>query len=298
MMLALQGTSLERLREPEPRHDHFTQLIADNKNAAQKAPVAMVTDGDLNATIRKIIAKAGGADNSLADTPIAPLFQEDLIEHKFRVGVPLGVARNRIEGFPQPWFGQVIRDDDRGLIFRISLPTSFWQQLFKKQTGLEVCVRMARVNPLSATPIEVATTVQPLRKNHGPSRELLDDLGPEIIDNLQKLLLNDSNKRRQDRLLWPHPVKVTPILPDGRSDEPIECRGRDISHTGIGFYLPHELSTSEVLIELPNDIQPPSISVPATLVRANRCADGWYEVGALFRVPLVRLPPVEQNAAT
>ena len=305
MMLALEGASLERLHEVEQQHDHFTKLIADKRNAEQKAPIAIVTDSHLNATIRKIIAKAGGADNALADTPIAPLFQEDLIEHKFRVGVPLGVARSRMEGFPQPWFGQVIRDDDHGLVFRISLPTSFWQQLFKKRTGLEVCVRMARVNPMSATPIEVATTVQPLRKNHGPSRELLDDLGPEIIENLQQLLLNDSNKRRQDRLLWPHPLKVTPILPDGRSDEPIQCRGRDLSHTGIGFYLPHDLSTSEVLIELPNDIQPPSIWVPATLVRAKRCADGWYEVGALFRVPLLRksfpeikLPPVEQNAAT
>ena len=39
--------------------------------------------------------------------------------------------------------------------------------------------------------------------------------------------------------------------------------------SGIGFYLPHELKTSEVLIELPSSVHPPSVSVPATLVRAN-----------------------------
>lgn len=308
MMLALEGTSLEKLHALEQQDDRFTQLIADNKKSVKK-PVAVgagdargAADGDLNLIIQQIIAKAGGGDTEVADTQIAPAFSEDLIEHKFHVGVPLGVARTRMEGFPLPWFGQIIRDDDRGLVFRISLPTSFWQQLFKKQTGLEVCVRFARVNPMSATPIEVTTTVQPLRKNHPASRDLLDELGPEITDNLEKLLMSDASKRNQDRLLWPHPLKVTPILADGALDEPIECRGKDISSTGLGFYLPHELNSSEVLIELPNDIQPPSISVPATLVRAKRCADGWYEVGALFRLPALRksfpeicLPPVEDK---
>ena len=71
-------------------------------------------------------------------------------------------------------------------------------------------------------------------------------------------------------------------------DEPIECRCKDISRTGIGFYLPHELHTPQVLIELPNTLIPPSVAVPATLVRAKRCADGWYEVGAIFNLaPIV-----------
>lgn len=300
MMLALEGNSLEKLRVLEQQDDRFTQLIADNKKTQKKTVVVGLAEDNLNLIIQQIIAKAGGGDTEVADTQIAPAFQEDLIEHKFQVGVPLGVARTRMEGFPLPWFGQIIRDDDRGLVFRISLPTSFWQQLFRRQTGLEVCVHFARVNPLSATPIEVTTTVQPLRNNHPPSRELLDELGPEIIDNLQKLLLSDAAKRNQDRLLWPHPLKVTPILADGTPDEPIECRGTDISSTGIGFYLPHDLNTSEVLIELPNEIQPPSISIPATLVRAKLCADGWYEVGALFRLPTLRpdtMPSVDEKQA-
>ena len=40
MMLALEGTSLEKLRELEKEQDRFTQLIADNKDAGPKAPVA------------------------------------------------------------------------------------------------------------------------------------------------------------------------------------------------------------------------------------------------------------------
>ncbi len=53
------------------------------------------------------------------------------------------------------------------------------------------------------------------------------------------------------------------------------------------FYLPEELDTADVLIELPNAIHE-GVIIPATLVRAKRCADGWYDVGALFRLPAIR----------
>ena len=101
-------------------------------------------------------------------------------------------------------------------------------------------------------------------------------------------LLTNSEKRTQDRLLWPYPVQVCCVLPDGKMSPPIECRGKDISLSGIGFYLPHEIPTSQVCIDLPTTVHPPCLSVPATLVRASRCADGWYDVGALFRLPAVR----------
>jgi hypothetical protein len=45
------------------------------------------------------------------------------------------------------------------------------------------------------------------------------------------------------------------------------------------------LSTPEILIELPNSPNA-ALKIPATLVRAKRCADGWYDVGALFRLPV------------
>ena len=67
-------------------------------------------------------------------------------------------------------------------------------------------------------------------------------------------------------------------------EDAVECRGKDLSQNGIGFYLPHELTTSEVLVELPSMSRPPKVLLPAMLVRAKPSTDGWYEVGALFRV--------------
>jgi hypothetical protein len=290
MMLALEGTSLEKLHELEQQEDRFTQLIESTKGEPPSGPIVGVTAGNLNQIIYEIVNKAG-ADTIVTETQIAPIFHEDFIEHVFQAAIPLGAARTKLATFAQPWFGQVLQDNDEGITFRISLPSTFWRQLLSKPVGLEVRIRLARANPLSATPIKVTSSVEPLRKNHPPSRQLLDELGPEIIDSLQKTLQSDAVKRTQDRLLWPHPLKVIPIHANGSQDEAIECRGKDISRSGIGFYLPHDLSTSDVLIELPNDIQPPSIAIPATLVRAKRCPDGWYEVGALFRVPNLRQLP-------
>jgi hypothetical protein len=83
-------------------------------------------------------------------------------------------------------------------------------------------------------------------------------------------------------------VQVCCVLPDGQLSDPIECRGKDISLSGIGFYLPHEIPTSQVCVKLPTSVHPPHLAVPATLVRAHRCADGWYDVGALFRLATLR----------
>jgi hypothetical protein len=302
MMLALEGISIAKLREMDQEEDHFAQMIAERKSAPElKTVVAGATEGNLNQIIQDIIAKAGGG-TLLSDSQLTSIHQDDRIETRFQINLPLGAARTRLEGFAQPWFGQNHRDDERGLDFRICLPTTFWRRFLGKSAGLDVVIRLARVNPLLATPIEVSTTVQALRKNHPPTRHLLNEVGPQIVDSLRNLLVSDADKRTQDRLLWPHPLKVTPIDAQGRHDEPIECRGKDISHSGIGFFLPHELTTSDVLIELPNDIHPPSIAIPATLMRAKRCADGWYEVGALFRIPALRksfpdidLPPLDSE---
>ena len=82
-------------------------------------------------------------------------------------------------------------------------------------------------------------------------------------------------------------VIIIPLQRNGDKDPAIECRGKDISPNGLGFYLPEEIATPDVLIQLNNPIHP-DVVIPATLVRAKRCADGWYDVGALFRIPALR----------
>ena len=83
-------------------------------------------------------------------------------------------------------------------------------------------------------------------------------------------------------------MQVVPVGVDGEREDPVDCRGKDISFSGMGLYLPHELDTREVILQLPSALHPPTLAIPATLVRAHRCADGWYDVGALFHLPALK----------
>jgi serine/threonine protein kinase len=288
MVSALDGVPVDEPQNSEEDSDRFAALLAASRaGPITAAPVA--SQQNLDGLIAELLSSLGG-ERAQAAAQEAPTLSAagNLLQHKFQAGLPLGSARLKLEAFSQIWYAPLVHEDEHGCVFHLNLPTNFWKQWLARQPGLEIRVHMARVHALSATPIDINVEVRPVRCNKKRGSQLLQEMGLTLIDSIRSQLLIGSEKRMQDRLLWPHPVKVCPLFADGTRGETIECPGKDISQTGIGFYLPEELETSEVLIHLPNAIHPPAISVPARLVRAKRCADGWYEVGALFRLPALR----------
>lgn len=289
MVLALEG-SLNASDKGAPskfeeKPDRFAALVAASRNAPASSHRG-ATQENLNDLIKDLVASIGGSVTAGQDE--APLLRDDVLHHRFTAGLPLGSARLKLDAFNQQWFGQLVRDDDQGSVFHINLPSNFWQSWIGRHPGLEVQVSLARVNPSSATPIEVRAKVSAFRCSKKRGQQLLEEMGPQILDSLRSHLLVNSEKRTHERLLWPHPLKVMPVNGDGVPGDPVACHGKDISLSGIGFYLPDELDTSEIIIQLPNTVHPPALSIPASLVRAKRTADGWYEVGALFRLPALR----------
>lgn len=284
MMLALEGVVPEPGQVRDESEDHFTQLVRAER-ALLPPPTAHDADpGVVDEIIGELLTGTGDAQSLGAyHDPEWDGAGEEL-RHQFQVGLPLGSAHVKLTQYCEQHYLRQTASDEQGGTFLLSLPGSYWQQWIGRCPGLEFQVRLARVNPMSATPIEVSAHVRAVNCSGKHAQELLERLGHELLDGLQQQLLVNSEKRMQDRVLWPHLVRVHPLLTDGRRDEPIECRGKDISQTGIGLYLPHDLPTSQVLIELPSAKHPPAVAVPATLVRAKRCADGWYEVGALFHL--------------
>ncbi len=288
MVMALEGTPPEVDKELRERPDRFTSLL-QNPRPGKPTIMPDAGAGDLHQVLADIITAAGGGEAVLQSLEDIPELSPDgtVLSHKFQAGLPLGSAKQKLEAFPTQCFGQCIREDEYGCLVLVPLPTNFWGKWLGRQSALEVEVRLTRVNPVSATPIEVSATLRALRCNDKQARKILEDMGPGILENLRQLLLVNSNKRTQERLLWPHAVKIIPIQRNGERDHPVECRGKDISQSGLGFYLPEELETADVLIELNNPVHP-CVTIPATLVRAKRCADGWYDVGTLFRLPAIR----------
>jgi serine/threonine protein kinase len=288
MMLALEGTSPELNQQLVEKPDAFTTLLQSARTTRKASVYTGVAPAALNQLIAELINASGGSVRVPQGAPALSATDANCLTHTFQAGMPLGTARSKIEEYSKELGARVHKQDDAGCTLHLHMPATFWQHWLGREPTLEIDVRLARVNPMSATPIEVTARVRPLHCSAKQASDLVQRTGTAVIEAMQSHLLVDSEKRVQDRLLWPHGLNVIPLQPDGIQDEPILCRGKDISPTGIGFYLPHELMTADVLIELPNTLHPPAILIPATLVRAKRCADGWYDVGAIFRVPALR----------
>src|SRR5205085_3192097 len=124
---------------------------------------------------------------------------------------------------------------------------------------------------------------------HGCGKEqadrLLRETGRLLLESARTSLQADPLRRSQERLAWPHPLVVRPITGGGELGAPVSCQGKDLSLSGIGFYADHALPTAQVCIELPRTEHTPALMVPASIVRVQRCGDGWFEVGALFLPP-------------
>ncbi len=285
MVLALEGTSIELNQELEARPSHFARLVATERNARKKSHVSSESEIDYKAVISELIRKAGGNIEQSACEPVMNQ-SNDAMTFQFIAGIPLGSAHEQLRGFCSQTGARVISEVDQRVVVQYDLAASRWQQLWGTKPVMELAVELVRVNPMSVTPIEIKAELKVRHCSKQKSLELFRTLGTDLFSSLQERMLINSEKRTKDRLLWPHPVLIVPIDRNGQPEEPIECRGKDLSHTGIGIYLPHDLDTAEVLVELPSPFKGNPVRIPAKLVRVKPTADGWYEVGALFHLPV------------
>ncbi len=267
-----------------------THKLADT-TAAPKTVPAPITElpgfrENLTRVMREIMDALGRIavnDPALAAPSLS--YSDDTLRYRFRAGLALGAACGKLDTFCAQSFGRIIREDERGRGFLVPMPSTSWSHLNGRQPALEVHVVLDRALRDAPLPIEVAAEVRAIGCSKGGAARLLREMGLPLLDGLRAHLLVHSEKPAQRRMPWTPPLKVRALYPDGRQGEVIECRGKDLSLSGIGFILPRELEASEVLIDFPSFSQQITITVPATLVRARPRDDGTFEVGALFRLP-------------
>lgn len=127
---------------------------------------------------------------------------------------------------------------------------------------------------------------------------LVEGVAPFLLDSLATVLQVTPERCGQNRVAWHYPLWGRFILDHDEWSNAVECRGKDIALTGMGFYLPTGLPTSRVVLTLMTPAQDAVLDVPASIVRVQRCNDDWYEVGARFALDGVEFPPetVGENA--
>src|SRR5262249_36205711 len=229
------------------------------------------------------LAGRAGPRLLLPPPPEGLLREENGILRRYTSRLPLNLVRLKLDIYRRQWKGRVVHDDERLYEFHTRRSLSFWQRCLGQRAGLAVQVQLA---PATAAPGAAATTVlvqlRPIHCSRDEGSQILEAIGPLLLESALDCFEMASERRAQERLTWPHPVAVRFVLPDRRLGEVVSCQGKDISRTGIGFYLPSSLPTTQICVELPTTRQTPGFSVAAQIVRLQRHDQRCFDVGAAF----------------
>ncbi len=201
-----------------------------------------------------------------------------------RLGTPLTAeqVRGRLEVFCRQWKGAVLGEESGCLVAWLPLPRGPWQRWTGRQPALEVRIRLGTMRLLAGPAAEVQVEVRPHDAGPGQGDELVELLAPMLAESVRTALLVCQRGRQQERVAWPHLLQVSSVERDGSLGQPVECRGKDISPRGIGFFLPGELPSARLSLRLPETPQTPAMTIPARVVRVQGCGEQWYEVGAVL----------------
>jgi hypothetical protein len=208
------------------------------------------------------------------------------LQHRCAAWLPRGVAQIKLTSFARQWAAEIVQCDDRSFVCYIGVPGTLWQRCFGRQVGLEVNVKLQH----PPAPVTKLTQVDVVMRPHGAAQaqraQLLWGLGPRLLESLRNHVHARPEQRHQPRLLCQQPVRVSPARAGLQLATPLEVQGKDISPTGIGFFLPDQPLTPQVYLNLGADSFAASLGLLARIVRVQPCGDGGYEVGAAF--PLSR----------
>ncbi|MGH7171446.1 MAG: PilZ domain-containing protein, partial [Gemmataceae bacterium] len=191
-------------------------------------------------------------------------------------------ARAGFDTFRRQWNAQVVRETDNSMAFQVPFPGSFWKRWLEGGRGLLVEVRWTRPRPASAALPELSVRIRCPDKKKRLDETLIREVGPLLLDSLRSQLEAYPERRTQERVAWPHPLRATFLLADNTSGETIDGKGKDISLGGMGLYLPRAPAGSQIQLELRTSSHSDPIVLSGHCVRVQRCSDGWFETGVLF----------------
>jgi serine/threonine protein kinase len=266
-------------RDTVPRRSALPEAF---EHTPRPSSVLALTPGSVTEVVTELVALAKNGQQ-LAKSAAPSLSADEYPVHCFTAPLPIGTARLKLEEFRQQCQARAVREDEHNLVFRIVRPRNFWQQCTGRQPGLEVHVQLDRPSPVAPAPIDVRVQIRPYDCSRKHGEQLLREMASLLLESVRSCLqVNSERRQTAERLIWHQRLFVRPIYPDGKIGEPIECKGKDISLSGIGFYLPRPLPTTQIFLDLPASSGVAPATIPASIVRVQRCGDDWYDVGALF----------------
>ncbi len=293
---------LARALHPEPSHRFpscttFVQALRQavpqeesrELERPELPPVLRATAGlskgptSLDGFVRELLALAAGPAGVRDRQHIRYRLEAgQSLSHRCAVNLFPGAAALKLQGFCQEWSAEQVLRDRESFVFSVQTSVSFWERLVGRRVGLEIHVRMTPPARATQKVSEVGVVIRPFGCGRARAVQLLEDTGPLLLESLRSHLQALPEQRAQERLSWNERLRVRPVVGGLRTAEAIECMAKDISARGIGFFLPQPMAATHFYVNHPHRPELADLAALAKVVRGQRCADGWYEVGALF----------------
>lgn len=207
-------------------------------------------------------------------------------QHRCAAFLPDRVGQEKLRAFAQRWNASRCQFHDDFLRFELHLGAGWLRKwLPRKQDILEVCVEVGPPRPPPARLSEVLIRMRFLEGDSDAQRQLIEQVGPVIADELHAHLMAPPDRRDDLRFPFDKPLLVAPVTGDRlRGDFQLQCVGKDISTRGIGIFAPMEPPSKHVLIYQTSTRDQALFALPAVVSRVDRTGEGWYEIGARFLV--------------
>ncbi len=194
------------------------------------------------------------------------------------------LARFILEEFCKQWHGRMGKSNNEYIEFEVDAPSGWWQRLRGQKGGLRVRIELQRPTVKEAHLTEVAIRMQPIGCTADQAEGLVSGLRPALLDGLCEKLEAGTEQRQHERLIYPYPLRVIPILADRTEGEVIVCKGKDVSLGGLGLVSPQPLPTPQMYVQPTEPLERFHGAILAKVVRVQERADGSFETGVLFSV--------------
>jgi serine/threonine protein kinase len=267
--------------DPAQRFATCTELLDSLEGFVEGAEGEDAPTG-MAARVAELIVEAGGSVALIRPEMWASTARGPVLQCRFPARPQGTLGRASFEVFRRRWNAQVVREGANSLVFQVSLPGRFWQRWLGGAPGLRVEVHWSRPGSAAAAWPEVAVRIRSDEKSGKADEGLLREVGPLVLDSLRMQVEAQPERRGRERLAWAHPVQALFRLGAHEWSEPIDGRGKDLSLTGMGLYLPQVPPGSDVQLLLTTSTHPEPIELLGHCVRVQRCPDGWYEAGIAF----------------
>lgn len=220
-------------------------------------------------------------------------YSKGSLQQSFAAWLPPSVARQKLEGFFAHWRMEVVHADERAYTCRLLLHRTLWQRLIARQPFIEIQIRLdiPVVALARLTEITVDLTYHSGEADDG--KEVLELLGTNLLDSLHACLSAAPEQRIHNRFPFEHSLDVAPLYPSDQARSAVPCVSRNVSLSGISFYMPCKPTAAEIAISFGISLATRKIGVvkvPALIDRIPLMDNGRYLVAAEFLLDRTPLP--------